>query len=138
MISPRSFIASLASAACLALATAGVAGASQPASHSDISYHAWGVAAGLLSGTSDGTGVAADELVFDHATGTTDYTDPFGHGTRSYEYARWTSPYYSPGFGITELVSSWNADTPSGTWLQMEMRGESNAGHVTKYCVMGR
>ena len=27
-----------------------------------------------------------------------------------------------PGFGLTELVSSWTADTPSGTWIQVEMQ----------------
>jgi len=28
-----------------------------------------------------------------------------------------TSPWYSTGFGFTELVSSWNAATPAGSWI---------------------
>jgi hypothetical protein len=39
---------------------------------------------------------------------------------------------------FTELVSSWNADTPSGTWIQVEMRGTTNKGATTKWYVMGR
>jgi len=49
-----------------------------------------------------------------------------------------TSPTFQPGFGLTELVSSWNASTPDGTWLQVQMRGRTNSGTETKWYVMGR
>ena len=47
-------------------------------------------------------------------------------------------PVYSPGFGLTELVSSWTASTPSGTWIQVEMHGTTTTGTTTKWYVMGR
>jgi hypothetical protein len=38
-----------------------------------------------------------------------------------------------------ELVSSWNADTPAGTWIQVELRATAAGdGHTTKWFVMGR
>ena len=49
-------------------------------------------------------------------------------GIGTYDYATWTSPPFAPGFGLTELVSSWTAETPAGTWIQVEMRGTTTAG----------
>jgi len=39
---------------------------------------------------------------------------------------------------LTELVSSWNADTPAGTWLQVEMHGHTNAGAAVEVVRDGR
>jgi len=50
----------------------------------------------------------------------------------------WTSPWFQTGFGFTELVSSWNADTPTGTWIQIDMRGTTDQGTTTKWYTMGR
>ncbi|KRF41139.1 peptidase C39 family protein [Terrabacter sp. Soil810] len=73
---------------------------------------------------------------FDH---TIDYTDP--HATAgtpvTYEYATWTSPVVPPGFGLTELVASWKAATPGGSWVEVRVRGTS-AGTTTKDYVLGR
>ena len=70
---------------------------------------------------------------------TVDYVDP--HGTSStpvtYELASWTSPVVSPGFGLTELVPSWNAVTPGRSWVELRVRGTS-AGTMTKDYVLGR
>ena len=33
----------------------------------------------------------------------------------------WTSPTVSTGFGFSELVASWNAQTPAGTFIRVEM-----------------
>ncbi|MBQ1072555.1 C39 family peptidase [Micromonospora sp. C31] len=70
--------------------------------------------------------------------GTTDYTDPHTGVTRSWEYGTWTSPVTRIGFDATELIASWNADTPAGTWIQVEMQGTYNTGDQTKWYVMGR
>ncbi|MFG3709366.1 C39 family peptidase [Micromonospora sp. NPDC047730] len=70
--------------------------------------------------------------------GTTDYTDPHTGVTKSWEYATWTSPVTQVGFDATELIASWNADTPAGTWIQVEMQGTYNTGVQTKWYVMGR
>src|SRR5690606_29200503 len=58
--------------------------------------------------------------------------------TASYEYATWTSPWVFPGFAATELVPSWTADTPGGTWIQVEARGVTALGNTTKWYNLGR
>ncbi|MGZ4301621.1 MAG: C39 family peptidase [Gaiellaceae bacterium] len=50
----------------------------------------------------------------------------------------WTSPWFQTGFGFTELVSSWNADTPAGTWIQIDMHATTGRGTTTKWYTMGR
>ncbi|WP_433086105.1 C39 family peptidase [Dactylosporangium sp. CA-052675] len=55
-----------------------------------------------------------------------------------WETATWTSPRQRAGFGASELVASWNADTPAGTWLQVELLGTYTNGESTPAYVMGR
>ena len=112
------------------------AGATEPTTHRDISFHHY-TGLGFLAGQSEGTKFDGT-LKIGHPAGSTDYTDPFGNGTKTYDYAQWTSPTFQPGFGLTELVSSWNAQTPDGTWLQIQMRGRTNNDTETKWYVMGR
>jgi hypothetical protein len=50
----------------------------------------------------------------------------------------WTSSWFQTGFGFTELVSSWNADTPAGTWIQIDMRATTDRATTTKWYTMGR
>jgi hypothetical protein len=70
---------------------------------------------------------------------TREYTDPFGDsGPVTYEYGTWTSPVVEAGYAIDESVSSWNADTPTGTWVEIEFRGRKAGGEWTKWFVMGR
>src|SRR5699024_7712814 len=67
------------------------------------------------------------------------YTDPFGDGTpRLYEHGTWTSPVIDPGYAIDESVTSWNVDTPTGTWVEIKFRGRKADGDWTKWFVMGR
>ncbi|HTF12005.1 MAG TPA: C39 family peptidase [Asanoa sp.] len=70
--------------------------------------------------------------------GTTDYTDPHTGVTRSWNYATWTSPKRDVGFDASELVASWNAETPRGTWIQIELQGTYNTGNLTPWYVLGR
>lgn len=70
--------------------------------------------------------------------GTTSYTDKHTGVTRTWEYATWTSPERRIGFDATELVASWNAETPAGTWIQVELHGTYNTGQQTPWYVMGR
>jgi hypothetical protein len=55
-------------------------------------------------------------------------------GTTSYT---WTGAQFSPGIPITELVASWNASTPDGSWIQVQMQGVTDKGAVTKWYTMG-
>ncbi|GAA1639453.1 peptidase C39 family protein [Kribbella alba] len=113
--------------------------AAKPAAVRDIAYHAWTTSADFAAGTPQGTTVADDSLTIGAPTGTTSYVDPFGDGSaRSYDQASWTSPVVQTGFGLTELVGSWNATTPPGTWVEVAMAGQTDLGTTTKWYVLGR
>jgi hypothetical protein len=130
-------------AAALAVVAAPSASAKQQPT-AQVGYHVWTTsddfAAGSFAGTQPAS-VGDGAIAFDTSTGTLGYTDPFdAAGTLpiSYDYDTWTSPVYDVGFGLTELVSSWTADTPPGTWIQVEMHGTNTTGVSTKWYVMGR
>ncbi|MDQ6522808.1 peptidase C39 family protein [Nocardioides sp. LHD-245] len=57
---------------------------------------------------------------------------------RTYETARWKSPWVSPGFDFTELVASWSARTPGSSWIEIEVRGRSAGGAKTSWDVLAR
>ncbi|GAA4203472.1 C39 family peptidase [Actinocatenispora rupis] len=95
----------------------------------NIAYRAWS-GADLGAGATAGTTVANGTVVLGEPVGTVDYTDPYGGGTRTYEFGQWTSPVVEPGFGLTQLIASWNAATPGGSWLQVEARGPGTAWYV--------
>lgn len=129
---------------CIGLATTAIAvvptaGADTTTPQSRVLYRQWTSAPDFARGASEGVrpdGPGA--ITIAHTVGTTSYTDPYGAGTKNWDYARWTSPTVPVGFGATQLVASWTADTPHGTWLQVEMRGHTGAGADTKWYVMGR
>lgn len=85
------------------------------------------------------TGWTDTQVVPGPFSGTRTYVDPFDtSGTsRTYDVATWTSPVVTPGFGLTELVASWNATTPGGSWVEVAVTGTS-AGATTKEYVLGR
>ena len=104
-----------------------------------IRFTSWSDAAGLGSGTHDGTKVRDGALVLSAPIGVQEYDDPHRDGPgREYEYSTWTSPEVSPGFDVRELVTSWNARTPEGTWLEVALRATSREGARTPWYVMGR
>ena len=106
-----------------------------------INYHGHTTYADWRRGHHDGTVAWPGRrpgVVLAHPAGRTSYTDPHTGTTREYEYATWTSHTHRLDFGATELVSSWNADTPEGTWVQIEMQGDYTPGNTTPWYVMGR
>ena len=128
---------------CAALGVVAPGGsAKQPGSHDRISYHGWTRGVDFAAGTFEGArpvAVGDGAITFGTSAGARAYDDPFDSTaqTTAYDYDRWTSPAYTPAFGLTELVSSWTADTPVGTWIQVEMQGTTTAGTPTKWYVMG-
>ncbi|WP_081915503.1 C39 family peptidase [Saccharothrix sp. NRRL B-16314] len=91
-----------------------------------VDYREWR-AAQLVQGEHEGTALVPGGLVVRRPVGVLE------HEGKSYDYARWTSPRRVTGFDATQAVASWNADTPAGTWLQVELRGDG-----TRWYVMGR
>ena len=104
-----------------------------------IAYTDWTTASGFAAGSFDGTGTDGEALTLTSPTGTLAYADPHGDGsTRRYEFAVWTSAAVRPGFDYTELVASWNAQTPDGSWLQVEVQGAARTGELSTWYVLGR
>lgn len=92
----------------------------------------------LEGGDHDGTAHEDDALVLTSPRGTLAYDDPHRDGpTIEYEQATWTSPEVAPGFGFTELVPSWNACTPRGTWIEVSLQVTTARGPSPWY-VMAR
>ncbi|HET6626344.1 MAG TPA: C39 family peptidase [Nocardioidaceae bacterium] len=104
-----------------------------------IVYRGWSSGAELDLGTHDGTGTTDAGLVMRGATSTRAYTDPHRDDrTRTYEQATWTSPVVSADFPVTELIASWNARTPTGCWLEVEVAATLDDGSRTPWFVLGR
>ncbi len=103
-----------------------------------IDFQQWRAPLDFLTGRFAGTRPTAAGLVISRPAGTVDYADPTLGTTKPYDYATWTSPTHRIGFGATQLVASWNATTPRGTWLQVEMSGRTETGRQTGWYVMGR
>jgi hypothetical protein len=77
--------------------------------------------------------------------GSMDYTDPFADysgdgadGSGAYEFGTWTSAPTTLSFPWNELVASWNADTPPGTWIQVEVKPTLDNGHEAKWYILGK
>jgi hypothetical protein len=130
----------VAAGIAVATALAGAAAASAPAAQPlATTFHAFTSSADFNAGTYEGTKLAkaGDALVYGSSTGTTAYSDAYGSPAREYGYSRWTGPLVGTGFGFTELVASWNADTPPGTWVGFEMQATDGVSW-TKWYTMGR
>ncbi|MFL6073346.1 MAG: C39 family peptidase [Mycobacteriales bacterium] len=134
------WLALTAALACVLAVVPGEAAAKAaiPTSRADISYHSWTSDTDFAAGTAEGTTASGGALGFGAAAGTLTYSDPYGYPAHAYEYARWTSPRYATPFAFTELVSSWTADTPAGSWVQVEMHGRGDTGADSAWYVMGR
>ena len=102
----------------------------------------------FTSGSLDGLAYQGGALkLAGNGSGTFEYTDPFSavtvlgqhvDGSGSYAFGTWTSPVYPMNFAFNELVSSWNAKTPAGTWIQVEVQPQIDNGHWAKWYILGR
>ncbi|MFI7426161.1 C39 family peptidase [Micromonospora sp. NPDC049836] len=102
-----------------------------------ITWQGWS-GTGWSAGTAAGTTGTSTGLTLTTPVGTVQYRDPHTGVRRTWAYGTWTSPLTEVGFGATELVASWNADTPAGTWLQIEVQGSYTTGTRTPWYVLGR
>lgn len=112
-----------------------------PSAASSVDNRFWTTYTDWRCGSGGGTRAVAGRragLVIGHPLGRTDYTDPHTGTTATWEYATWTSPVHRSTVPATEVIASWNADTPAGTWIQIELRGDYSDGTETPWYVMGR
>ncbi|WP_344535441.1 peptidase C39 family protein [Streptomyces albiaxialis] len=108
------------------------------ASHVDL--HSWSTGKDWASGEAKGTRVEQGRrpaVAFRAPAGTLDYRDPHTGKTAKWEYATWTSPRHQPAVPGGELIASWNAHTPSGTWVKVELQGTYSDGKNSPWYVMG-
>ncbi|MET8368209.1 C39 family peptidase [Micromonospora profundi] len=145
MARPRLHAAALAGVSALTLlATMAPASAGRPPTptHDEqITFQDWSGPADWHRGSQAGTRVvpgARSGVTLARPAGTIEYADPHTGTTRTWEYGTWTSPVTRIGFDATELIASWNAETPAGTWIQVEMQGSYTTGDQTPWYVLGR
>ncbi|HET9379907.1 MAG TPA: peptidase C39 family protein [Streptomyces sp.] len=106
-----------------------------------VDNRAWTTYRDWRAGRATGTRVVSGDrpgVVIGTPAGTVDYTDPHTGTKAAWEYATWTSPEHRLTVPATEAIASWNAGTPEGTWLQVELRGTYSDGTGTPWYVMGR
>jgi peptidase C39-like protein len=126
----------------IAMLTAGAtqyaeAAPAHPANDEAINYHEWSGPA-YVTGRFDGLGLGPGGLRITHPAGTVEHSEPGLGTTKTYDYGTWTSPVFRPGFDATQLIASWNAQTPARTWLEVEAKGHTSTGVETTWYVMGR
>lgn len=144
MLRPRGHLVPLILAVLAALvlptATPAVAAPVKQAEQADITLHRWDSSREFLRGQWDNLRPSRDgALEVRSGSRTADYTDPFGDGTkRTYDIGRWTSPVVELGYAGDEAVASWNARTPTGTFVETTFRGRKLDGQWTKWYVLGR
>jgi hypothetical protein len=134
---------SFLTAAALALGSAASALAAQPFPVNFQSFRL-GAADSSRSGTVLSSSGALS-LASSGLSGPYTYTDPFANvnsddvdGSGRYMFGTWTSGIYAVSFPFNELVASWNATTPVGTWIQVEVKPQLDDGHWAKWYVLGR
>lgn len=106
-----------------------------------VDYRAWTRWADWYRGHGSGTGVVPGPrpgVTMLRPTGTVQYTDPHTRITAPWETATWMSPEHTPRHPATEIVASWNARTPRGTWIQVELRATYTDRGRSPWYVMGR
>ncbi|MFG2308365.1 peptidase C39 family protein [Streptomyces sp. NPDC048566] len=141
--SRRTVLAAAMAAAAVGVASPAAVAADRPAGPRGglVDNRAWTSYPDWRSGTLRGTRAVPGRrpgLVIVTRAGTTDYTDPHTGRTAAWEYATWTSPVHRLSVPATEVIASWNAHTPAGTWLQVELCGTYSDGTATPWYVMGR
>src|SRR3954454_12142976 len=118
------------SAVC-AVPGAAAGAAAAKASDRPVAFSRWTGGGPFRSGERAGVRVRHGALVLGEASKHRSY-----RGTR-YDVGTWTSPWTAPGFGLTQLVASWSAETPKNSWVEIRVRVSSGAA-TSRWQVLGR
>ena len=128
----RALLTSLALVATPLAATSAAPAASAGAADRQIAYTTWDTRADLAMGAAKGARVVRGAVRLDAPARTARYA------RTTWERGTWTSPWTTPGFTFTELVPSWEARTPAGTFVQVQVRGRTAGGAVSSWDSLGR
>ena len=105
--------------------------AERAAAARQITYAEWDTGAAWRTGAFNQTRVAKGALVVKKPTKTRKV------GGRRYDVGAWVSPWSSPGFSLSELISSWSAVTPNDSFIEVRMRARNGAS-TGSWDVLGR
>ncbi|MGH8964064.1 MAG: peptidase C39 family protein, partial [Actinomycetes bacterium] len=103
-----------------------------------ISYTQWASGAQFRTGTLAGVRVAKGTLRIARPVSRIRYDDPHGARTKTYAFGHWTSPWRRAGYGLTELIASWDAYTRGDSWIQVQTRGRTSTGRRTSWDTLAR
>lgn len=115
-----------------AASAAPAAAAARKAEKPAIAHTRWDAAADLRKGRAVGLTVRGGRLVLEGVPKKRTYR------ATAYDAGTWTSPWTTPGFGFTELISSWDATTPGNSWIEIKVRGKAADGGRSSWDVLGR
>src|SRR5690242_8240536 len=125
------FAIAIAVAAALVLSSAATTASAKTVGAPPVQF----VRANLGTGTSAGIAAGATLTLAKTGLVSGSYDDPFDNpdrGAIAYQSGTWTSTWTDVTFGgFDELVASWNAETPAGTWIRTEMQARGS-GRETK------
>ena len=100
---------------------------------------------GFSSWVLNGVQLNGGALEFDAETASAG-TDPFAAGAYnggnyynggSFFVGEATSPEFTTTFNYKEAIASWNASTPSGSWVEIQFRAQYNGTRWSKWYVLG-
>jgi hypothetical protein len=134
----------IAAACAMLVASTGLAPAAlaqdQPASTDHVTFTSWNFADATPAGSYSGTQDSGPALTLARPTMTRTYTDPYATNPtpKPYDEGDWISPTVGTPFGLTELVSSWDASTPGGSWIEVSVQGVTAAGITSNWYALGR
>jgi hypothetical protein len=105
-----------------------------------VTFHSWSFRDTTVGGTYNGTADSGPALTITTPTRQRTYTDPFATSPAAqvYDEGDWTSPDVDTAYGLTQLVASWNAHTPGGSWIEVDVQGVAPGGTASSWYVMGR
>lgn len=84
------------------------------------------------AGTSAGVAAASGTLRLSAPTGRVTV------GGRTYDRGSWASGWFTPAHDFTEVIGSWAATTPAGTWISVRVMGRTPGGEATSWQSLGR
>jgi hypothetical protein len=103
-----------------------------------IEFARWGRST-VKQGTFESTRAAAGGIAIGRNPTSVRYRDPYGSSQAvRYERGRWYSPWHRPGFGLTELIASYDAATPVGTFIEVSVRGRTSEPSTSSWDSLGR